>query len=97
MKGKAEIFMKEIKMFMQANCPHCKRCFAMIDEIFKAHPEYKEVPLTVIDERVDPATADKYDYYYVPTFFVDEIKEHEGVPSQESVENVFRKACESKA
>lgn len=87
--------MKEIKMFMQGTCPHCKRCFAMMDELFAAHPEYKDVPLAVIDERVDPAAADKYDYYYVPTFFVGDVKEHEGVPSPEAVENVFRKAFES--
>lgn len=87
--------MKEVKMFIQAGCPHCKRCMVMMDELFTAHPKYKDVPLTVIDERVDSATADKYDYYYVPTFFVAEVKEHEGVPSPEAVENVFRKACEA--
>lgn len=65
----------------------------MMEELFTEHPEYREVPLTIIDERVDPVTADKYDYYYVPTFFVEEVKEHEGVPTREAVDNVFRMAC----
>lgn len=86
--------MKEVKMFMQATCPHCKRCLAMMEELFNEHPEYRDVPLTIIDERADPETSDKYDYYYVPTFFVEEVKEHEGVPTKEAVENVFRAACE---
>lgn len=86
--------MKEVKMFIQSTCPHCKRCKVMVEELFAARPEYKEVPLTIIDERLDPATADKYDYYYVPTFFVAEVKVHEGVPTQEAVENVFKQACE---
>lgn len=85
--------MKEVRMFMQANCPHCKKCLVLMEELFESHPEYKEVPLVMIDERIDPVTADKYDYYYVPTFYVGEVKEHEGVPSQETVENVFKKAC----
>lgn len=86
--------MKEVKMFMQSTCPHCKRCFAMMEALFERHPEYKEVPLTVIDERADPATADKYDYYYVPTFYVAEVKEHEGVPTEEAVAKVFKDAYE---
>lgn len=86
--------MKEVKMFMQATCPHCKRCMAMMDELFAQHPEYKEVPLTVIDERVDPETANAYDYYYVPTFFVADVKEHEGVPSEAAVAKVFKDAYE---
>lgn len=86
--------MKEVKMFVQATCPHCKKCLAMMEDLFAARPEYKEVPLTIIDENADPVTAEKYDYYYVPTFFVADVKEHEGVPSPEAVEGVFRMACE---
>lgn len=85
--------MKEIKMFIQSTCPHCKKCLAMIDELFAERPEYKTIPLTIIDEKKDPVTADKYDYYYVPTFYVAEVKEHEGVPSKAAIEHVFETAC----
>jgi glutaredoxin len=84
--------MKEIKMFMMVTCPHCKKALEMMDEIFAAHPEYKEIPLKKIDERAEPDYAEKFDYYYVPTFFVGDEKVHEGVPSKESVMNVFVKA-----
>lgn len=86
--------MKEIKLFVQGTCPHCKKCLAIIEDLLNEHAEYKEVPLTIIDERLDPVTADKYDYYYVPTFFVGEAKKHEGVPTREIVDSVFRYACE---
>jgi glutaredoxin len=86
--------MKEITMFMFAGCPHCKRAKEMIEELCAENSEYAAVPLTAIDEKLDPETADKYDYYYVPTFFVDGEKIHEGVPTKEKIENVFKKACE---
>ena len=86
--------MKEVTMFVQSTCPHCKRCLSIMDEIRAEHPEYKGVNVTIIDEKLDPVTADKYDYFYVPTFFVAGVKEHEGVPTPEAVRNVFKKACE---
>lgn len=81
-------------MFMFQGCPHCKRAHAFMEELFAERPELREVPLTVIDERKDPATADKYDYYYVPTFFVGEEKVHEGKVEKNDVERVFTKALE---
>lgn len=85
--------LKEIKLFIQGTCPHCKKCMAIIEELMNEKAEYRDVPLTVIDEKVDQATADKYDYYYVPTFYVNEVKKHEGAPTREAVNEVFRFAC----
>jgi len=81
--------MKEVKMFMFDGCPHCRRAKEMIAEIFAAHPEYACVPLTVIDEKINPEIADQYDYYYVPTFFAGDMKIMEGVPTKEAIEKVF--------
>ena len=84
--------MKNVTMFKLASCPHCRRAFAWMEEVFSAHPEYRDVPLTVIDEGQQRELADKYDYYYVPTYYVGEEKVHEGVASYEKVEAVFRAA-----
>lgn len=84
--------MKEVKMFMFESCPHCKKAREMMDELFSKHPEYRSVPFEMIDEKRHPETADKYDYYYVPTFFVGGVKLHEGVPTMEAVESVFKEA-----
>ena len=48
----------------------------------------------MVDEKKHPEIAEKYDYYYVPTFFVGGEKVHEGVPTKEAVEAVFIKASE---
>jgi glutaredoxin len=84
--------MKEVKLFMFEGCPHCRNALNMLKEIFAEHPEYKKVPLTIIDERKHPEIADQYDYYYVPTFYAGAEKIMEGVPSKEAIEKVFAMA-----
>ncbi len=81
--------MKELKMFMFEGCPHCRRAGEMIEKLLEARPEYREVPFVKIDEKKEPELADKYDYYYVPCFFVGGEKISEGAPTEENVERAF--------
>jgi glutaredoxin len=83
---------KEIKMFMMATCPHCHKAAELMEEIYSEHPEYKDIPLKKIDETKESAYAAKFDYYYVPTFYVGDDKLHEGTPSKEAIEKVFAAA-----
>jgi thioredoxin 1 len=73
-------------------CPYCRRALSWIDELKKDNPEYSKVEIKIIDEETEPEAARKYDYYYVPTFYVDDEKIYEGVPSREIVRTVFEKA-----
>jgi glutaredoxin len=84
--------MKEVKMFLMGTCPHCKRALALMEEICLEQPQYKEVVVKQIDETKDPAYAEKFDYYYVPSYFVGDEKLHEGVPSKEAIEKVYAAA-----
>jgi len=40
-----------------------------------------------------PAYADTFDYYYVPCYYVDGVKVHEGHAERADVEAVFRAAA----
>ena len=71
--------MKPVKLFYLKNCPFCRKALRYIDEVKAAHPEL-------------PAVADGYDYYYVPTFYVDGVKVHEGGIYPDEVEAILRKA-----
>lgn len=77
-----------------SQCPHCQRALAMMDELFVEHPEYREIPLKIVDEGEEPAFAETLDYYYVPTFYVGNEKMHEGVPTMEAIQRVFQCAME---
>ena len=48
----------------------------------------------MIEESEQPAVADAFDYYYVPTFYVDGVKVHEGGIYPEEVEKILRSALE---
>ncbi|ADU26922.1 glutaredoxin family protein [Ethanoligenens harbinense] len=84
--------MKKITMFTMQGCPYCKRAFEWMENLKNKNPVYKALEIHVIDEQVQPEIANQYDYYYVPTFYVDGNKLHEGIPSPEKIEAVFEAA-----
>jgi len=86
--------MKKILMFELAYCPYCREAKRFMDEILAEHPEYAAIEIEHVDEGRDRARAMKYDYYYVPTYYVDGVKVHEGAATKALVEEVYRKAFE---
>ena len=86
--------MKSVKLFYLKNCPFCKKALRYIEELKAEHAELAAVDIEMIEESVLPDVADKFDYYYVPTFYVDGVKEHEGGIYPEEVERILRKALE---
>ena len=76
------------------NCPFCKKALRYIEELKAEHAELAAVDIEMLEESELPDVADKFDYYYVPTFYVDGIKEHEGGIYPEEVERILRKALE---
>ena len=86
--------MKKITMFMLNRCPHCIAAIKWMDELYKTDPKYKELEIEKIEESLHPEIADKFDYYYVPTYYVDGKKLHEGVASLDKVKAVFDAALD---
>ena len=85
---------KTVKMMILEDCPYWRQAFAMEKELIAAHPEYGQVNIEVIEENREPEKTEGYDYWYVPTYFVGDKKVHEGVPTLEKVEQVFREALQ---
>ena len=84
--------MKPVLMFILPACPHCIKTFELIDELKAADPALSDIAIEVVDESAESERAGRYDYYYVPTFYVGGEKRHEGVPTCEAVEAVLREA-----
>ena len=61
--------MKAITMFYLETCGYCDKARRALEELYAQNPAYQEVPLTMIEESREPALADTYDYYAVPSFF----------------------------
>lgn len=69
--------MKDILMFHRDDCGYCARAFRAIDELYAENPAYRELAIQKVEETQDPEFADRYDYYAVPTFYVDGEKRFE--------------------
>lgn len=85
--------MKPVIMFITSWCPYCKQAYSFMEDVKKENPEYAKIDVKIVDEEKEPEFSKQYDYYYVPTYYVDGIKVHEGVPSMDIVREVFKKAC----
>ena len=84
--------MQEITLFHLSSCPYCKRALQYLEELQAENPVYAQIPITMIEESQQAALADSYDYYYVPTFYIDEVKVHEGVVTKEIVKDILQQA-----
>lgn len=84
--------MKKIKMFHFDSCPYCREAKQWLSELREENPELARVEVEQIDEKLEPDKIKGYDYWYVPTFFVDDVKMHEGVASKKIIERVLRSA-----
>ncbi|MCL2814812.1 MAG: thioredoxin family protein [Oscillospiraceae bacterium] len=86
--------MKKILMFTMAGCPYCRSARKWMDEILKSDERYKAIPLEIVDENERPDISAKYDYNYVPTYYLDGKKVHDGAASFEIVKRVFDAALD---
>ena len=84
--------MKDILMFTMAACPYCRAAHRWTDELYAEHPEWKQIPIQIVDEVENPDYANQFDYYFVPTYYVDGKKVHEGAATKDIVRSVFEAA-----
>ena len=86
--------MKKLTIFYQERCPFCKRAFNYIEELEKENPEYSKITTELIEETLQPDYADTFDYYYVPTFYIDGEKIHEGGIKKDEVKAILDAALQ---
>ena len=84
--------MKEITYFYLNGCPYCKEADGYIARLTAAHPEYKDIKITKVEETKQKEYADSFDYYFVPCFYIGKEKLHEGAATQDDIEKVLKKA-----
>ena len=82
-------------LFYLKTCPCCKKALRYSAEAKAAQPELADVAIEMIEESEQPDVADQFDYYYVPTFYVNGVKVHEGGIYPDEVERILRQAHEA--
>ena len=87
--------MQELLFFMLPHCPHCQLARRYLEALRAENKEYAAIKITEIDESREKALADQYDYFLVPSFFLNGKKLHEGHAERSDVEAVLRVAAEA--
>ncbi len=61
--------MKALTMFYLDDCGYCTKARRALEELYAETPEYRAIPMHMIEESQEPELADSYDYYAVPSFY----------------------------
>lgn len=84
--------MKRVRMFVASWCPHCTTAKNMIEELKVENPELVNLPIEIIDIDNEKDKLVGLDFYYVPTFYVDDEKSFEGVPKKDAIKEMLENA-----
>ncbi len=84
--------MKKIDMYYLKDCPFCKKAFGYIKELKAEDPRFKDLQIETIEEEEEKERADAMDYYFVPTFYIDGEKIHEGIINKDVMKTVLENA-----
>ncbi|MBQ9195695.1 MAG: glutaredoxin family protein [Clostridia bacterium] len=72
---------KELTIFYMEGCPYCINARRALKELQEQSADYAAVPVRWIDENKEAALADSYDYYRVPTIYLERQKLYEASPA----------------
>ena len=84
--------MKKIRWFTALWCPHCSNAKRWLNELLEENENYKNIDIENIDIDKEKEKLVDVSFYYVPTFYIDNKKAFEGVPSKEIIKNVLDSA-----
>lgn len=75
--------MNKLKIFYLDTCPYCRKAKDAIKELRLENPSFENVKIEWIEETIHPEIADQYDYYRVPSIFLDDKKLYECNPKDD--------------
>ena len=84
--------MAKLTYFYLPSCPHCRLASRYLEELCDEDGCYKDVEIERIDESAEKALAAKYDYWYVPCFYMGKEKIHEGHAEKADIKAVLDRA-----
>ena len=84
---------KKITAFYLEGCPYCRQAREALQELTDENKKYSDISIEWIEERQHPEISEKYNYYNVPSMFIEDEKIYEarrGESFDECKENVRR-------
>lgn len=78
----------KIQLFYLKNCPYCIRALQYWNQIIK-DAKYQNIELELHEESEEVELANSYDYYYVPCFYYQDKKLHEGAITENEIRTML--------
>ena len=75
-------------IMIRADCPYCAEAKKNLKKITEETPEYKNLPISWVEEDGD----EERDHYYIPAYFWDKEKLGEGEYREKDVRALLEKA-----
>ena len=72
----------ELLFFYLPGCPYCRRAEEILAGLIAEKPEYGAVKIRRVNESAEAKLAGQYDYWHVPSFFLDGKKLYEADPRE---------------
>lgn len=88
------LLMKKIIYFYLPLCPFCHEADQYLKESINENARFKELEIIRINEAKEVKVANSYDYYYVPCFWLDQQKIHEGPVTKAKIKEILLMALE---
>lgn len=73
--------MQKLTLFYLEHCPYCRNARRALEALRAENADYARVEIEPVEESLEPARADRYDYYRVPSVFLGEEKLYECSPA----------------
>lgn len=74
--------MQKITAFYMEGCPYCRQARKALGELQAEDGKYQAASIDWIEENEHPEISGKYEYYYVPSMFIDGKKLYEAHPGE---------------
>jgi len=85
---------KGLVLFHLKNCPYCIEARKWMEQLQVQTPAYADISITMVEESEYSDMAEQFDYYYVPTFYLNGEKIHEGAATPAVIRHVLDQALE---
>ena len=89
--------MKTLTVMYLSRCPYCKNAKKALMDLLNEVPSYRNIPVEWIEESEQPALANTYDYWRVPSFFLGKEKLFEASPADtyDSIKAALKEALDT--
>ena len=81
--------MSKLVYYKWTYCPYCQQADSWIKELMDENPKYRDIEFDVRDENTGDFNDPGFEHEYVPSFFLNGKKLHDGAATRDKIRAVL--------